>query len=142
MDIYGFDEINSLRKEANIAFYKDILELYFNLFFQKFNTKEMRSFLLNLVKLYRQNNLYEKETVRQLKIKYGKDLEPNPKVEEALQSINIYYEKVYNFFQRFLFVIDNVIDTEDPTRFFVPKEELSFDFYLGIQKSFSEKQTY
>jgi len=138
MDAYGFSEINRLRREANIAFYKDVIEIYFNLSIQKFDTCEMRACLINILNLYRRNNSIEKATVKKLRIKYGKDFECIQEVEEALQKINNYYEKVYNYFQRLFLVFDAVIETQEPRRFVLPKEELSYDFYFGIQKTLTE----
>jgi len=133
MDNYGFRELNKIRLEANYRFYKDAYTYYFNLLFMPFETKEMRSCLLNIIKLYRNYSMVETNTINLIKSKYGND-NTLKEIEDLLTEINNYYEVIYFYFEKFLVIYDDLINTKNPSRFHLPKEDLDLSFYFNIQK--------
>ena len=140
MDSYGFSELNSIRKEANYRFYKDAWSYYVTLLFLDFDTKYIRQRLFNLIRTYRTNDLMEVETIRLLKANYSKDRVCNEEIATVLQMINEHYEVVYNYFEKYLVMIDRVIKFKDPKYFSLLDDRLEFEFYLDIQKKYTKSR--
>ena len=127
------DEMMELINEANKHFYQDLFEYYFKLLILPCNTIKARKSIMQVYKQYHELSKAEIDIFLLIKKKYGNVLEHLDHVDKIIFDLDRHYEFVYQYYERVLNTYEDLIDTHDPTRFILPKEEHDVEYYKKLQ---------